>query len=159
MITIKVDGQQAEQMMRGLVAGVEDFTPVWPKVEQLIMNMETEQFESEGEYGGEKWEPLNDSYAEYKRRSGGDQGILVSSGVGRASLTTRGKGHYYNAGPNFVEVGTSIPYMSYHQRGNANLPKRVVVPVPPKDVGSEIRFALLAHVFLKMNQAVKGAGR
>lgn len=157
MLSVKVDNADAVKLLSGLMEGVQDFSPVWPKVERIVMKMEDEQFESEGKYGGTDWEPLNRTYAEYKAKVYGDRGILVRTGIMRTSLTTKGgAGHYYNAGPNFVEVGTTIPYAKFHQRGNAKLPRRVVIPSPPEEIGSAIRFAVLEHIFKKANQAVRG---
>lgn len=147
-------------MLAGLLDGVQDFTPAWPRVERVIMDMEKQQFLTEGEYGGDKWEPLNETYAAYKRSRYGSKGILVATGIGLRSLTERGaQGHYYNAGPNFVEIGTTVPYMAFHQRGNEKLPKRTVIPVPPKEVGEAIVDIFLAHIFQRMRAALgKGQG-
>jgi phage gpG-like protein len=158
-IGLKVDTKEAELMLEALVEAVEDFSPVWPKVERIIMDMERQQFKTEGKFGGEEWAPLNESYAEYKRKVYGSKGILVASGTMMQSLTSKGQGHYMNSGPNFVEVGTTIPYAGYHQRGHetpTKLPKRTVVPMPPKPTGQDIADAIMAFMVLRMRQNTRG---
>lgn len=157
MIGLKVSTEDAEKMLASLETAINDFTPVWPKVEKIVMDMEREHFVTEGEYGtGQKWEPLNDSYAEWKRKTYGPKPILQRTGLLFQSLTTKGQGHFFRSGPNFVEVGTSVSYAGFHQRGNANLPQRTVVPVPPKEIGEAIADVFMAYIFSKMRQ---GMGR
>ncbi len=160
MLNLKVDNSEAVLMLEGLLAGIDDFSPAWPKVEQIVMDMERQQFETQGEFGGEEWEPLNETYAEYKRKTYGSTGILVATGMLKGSLTTKGgAGHYYNAGPNFVEIGTLVPYAGYHQRGHetpTRLPKRTVIPIPPKPVGEDIADVLQAHIYQKMRSRLRG---
>lgn len=153
MLKMTVDGKQAEAMFDGLLSGLEDLSPAWPQVERIVMDMEREQFKTEGGYGGEKWEPLNKTYAEYKQMRYGNKPILQATGVLMGSLTTKGQGHYYASGPNFVEVGTTVPYGAYHQRGHESptrLPKRTVVPVPNQDTGAKIADVILAFLLKKM---------
>ncbi len=157
---MSVDVAEAEALMKELRAAVDDFTPAWPKVERVVLDMERRQFETEGAYGGERWEPLNPSYAELKRREHGELGILRRNDVLFTSLTRKGAlGHFYNAGPNFVEVGTTIPYGEYHQRGHESptrLPRRKVIPTPPREIGEAIADILLAYILQRARRAASG---
>jgi hypothetical protein len=162
VINLSVDTSEAEAMLRGMGVAVDDLTPAWPQVEKIVMDMERQQFDTEGAYGGEQWEPLNEGYAAYKRRQYGDSRILRATGATFKSLTQRGApGHYYNAGPAYVEVGTTLPQAGWHQRGHDKptpLPRRVVIPVPPKEVGEAVADVVLAHM-LRLGRKEMEKGR
>ena len=154
------DGGMAKAL--GELSGIiSDFSPVWPAVDKIVADMETQQFESEGEYGGQAWEPLNPTYAARKQRERGGDGILVASGRMRRSLIdTRDPEHYFVSGPNFGEFGTRVPYAMYHQSGTSRgLPKRTVIPVPPGEIGEAIVDAFQAHIWKRLRGFLTRRGR
>jgi hypothetical protein len=59
---------------------ISDLRPFWPLVVPLFIGWMREQFETEGEFAGQHWAALSESYAEQKARKYPGKGILVAEG-------------------------------------------------------------------------------
>lgn len=90
-----------------------------------VLAANAEQFDTEGRGG---WAPLSPAYARRKRAKYGDRPILVASGRLRASLTT--SPDVRRVDRDSMEVGSTVPYGVFHQRGTKRMPARPPVALP-----------------------------
>lgn len=125
-VEIEIDGKaEFSRTFSRLDANFDDLTPIWPAVRSKFYEIETQQFDSEGDKGGSgRWQALSARYAAQKVATYGDKPILEATGALRESLTSDGAGSYYWADKHEVAIGTTIPYAMYHQRGVGKLPQR-----------------------------------
>lgn len=71
-----------------LLASLSDLRPFWPRVVPLFIRWMREQFESEGEWGGERWAPLSPDYLARKMAKYPGKGILYATGDLRRAAST-----------------------------------------------------------------------
>src|ERR1017187_7512096 len=79
------------QMDRGIARfadGVADYRPIWSAVEDDFYAQMKDQFKTEGEEGGDKWQALSPEYAGWKEAHYPGQAILQRTGDLYNSLTT-----------------------------------------------------------------------
>ena len=111
-----------------------DLHPVFQHFLKDFLETNKKTFESEGRYLlGENWEPLNPTYAKYKKKKYGDKPILVATGRLKKSLTT--------IDPNLNEIIISEHRFAFiskvivngynlqklHQYGTKKMPDRPIV--------------------------------
>ena len=115
-------------MDRGIVRfadGVADYRPIWSAVEDDFYAQMKDQFKTEGEEGGDKWQALSPEYAGWKEAHYPGQAILQRTGDLYNSLTT-------STDPNAVCVeqrktltlGSRVPYALFHQTGTKKMAQR-----------------------------------
>lgn len=118
-----VPGDDLAQIDVGLAAlgkAVVDLRPAWAKIHPQLLQIEAEQFESEGRRGSGGWAPLRATYAKAKRKRWGDRPKLVASGRMKAALTTNNGDHVAVSQPlelRFGLVDAAIPQAKFHQSG------------------------------------------
>ena len=96
----------AQDMMRSL-------KPYWQQVGMYIQRQTIkERFEKEQSPSGEKWKPLSDMTIAIRRKKHptGNMKILQDNGELRRSI-------HYEAGNNYVKVGSVLKYARIHQFG------------------------------------------
>lgn len=79
-------------------------------------------FMSEGGVLGQRWQPLSDAYAKFKRQHTNLNNLLVFTGKMKASFA-------WAAEENMVKVGNNAPYFGYHQSSGERkkLPRRAMI--------------------------------
>jgi len=77
--------KEFEDTLKRVASVSSDMRPVWAIVKTEIFDGISEIFDEEG-LPGEPWKPLNRRYAAKKRAEVGDRGILVYTGVMKASI-------------------------------------------------------------------------
>ena len=98
----------AQDMMRSL-------KPYWQQVGMYIQRQTIkERFEKEQSPSGEKWKPLSDMTIAIRRKKHptGNMKILKDNGELRRSI-------HYEAGNNYVKVGSVLKYARIHQFGGS----------------------------------------
>lgn len=128
--SIEVDGKaEFSRQFARQDALFKDFTKVWPDVRAEFYQIENEQFDSEGGKGGSgRWKELSARYKVRKiARYGAGKKIMEATGDLRRSLTSNGEGSVYRTTKDTIEIGSSIDYGRYHQRGSGKLPKRKII--------------------------------
>jgi phage gpG-like protein len=126
-LSASVDGGQVFDRAFNRLDSLSDFRPIWPSVIAEFYAIETEQFETEGAAGGQRWTPLSPVYSEYKERVFPGQPILQAEGDLRASLTDpEAAGAILQPREDELVIGTNVPYALVHQRGSSrrNIPRR-----------------------------------
>ena len=101
-----------------------DFVPVWEVVEKVFHKMEEIRFDSEGP----GWAPLAASTLAFKDMNNYPSDILIRTGDLQQSLLGY-EGSISELTPDTLEVGTSIDYAQYHQKGTSKMPRRPLISI------------------------------
>ena len=148
--------QQLDRILSRVIAGVRDLRPVWKDVADDFLEMEREQFASEGRSGSGGWAPLSPRYAALKAQRYPGRGILVRTGALRGSLTATGGRHIRKLTANSLRLGTSVPYAGFHQRGTRRMLQRKVVELSEEDRRRWTRFSQ-RFLVKRMSDAARAA--
>jgi hypothetical protein len=89
-----------ERALALLVAGLTDLRPFWPLVVPVFIRWMAEQFETEGEWGGEHWAPLSPDYLARKMQLYPGKPILQATGDLRQAASRPRR----RATPQFLEL-------------------------------------------------------
>ena len=128
--TFAIEGEaQVDRTLARFAENVGDATRVWNKLADRFATVETRQFDSEGAYGSGGWPALSAKYGAWKARHYPGAPIMVRTGAGRDSLTTRPFGVEVIR-PESMTIGSGLDYLRYHQGGAGNNPQRRVVELP-----------------------------
>lgn len=128
-VEVTTDAGDVRRRLRGLAAQLLDFRPLWPRVRKLWMRHMTEQFSSQGAWGGAAWAPV-------KRSSG--KGILVDTGYMRSHVIGP-RGPKVDVKPRSMTLtiadtgtvdGKPRPrgVAIFHQGGTSRMPARPIIP-------------------------------
>lgn len=93
----------------------------------MILGVEKDQFNSQGQAFSGGWKPLAASTKAHKAANNLDPRILHATGALRKSLIYKtNKNHVFRASRDEMFVGSSIPYGPHHQWGSKDgvLPRR-----------------------------------
>lgn len=132
-IKISVDGKtEFDRTFSRLDAEFNDLTPIWDDVRDAVWEIEEEQFQSGGAKGANgTWKPLSPAYEKAKIAKYGTlalvAGTLRATDALYKSLTRQTEDTVYQKSSTEMNVGTSLPYAKFHQRGGRNLPQRKVI--------------------------------
>lgn len=100
-----------------------------PVLEPLISEfheVQRAQFSTEGFFGMAAWDPLQPSYDSAKVARWGPKPILEASSRLMQSLTELSGDSIVTVTPQMVELGTEVPYATFHQHGTPRMPARPV---------------------------------
>lgn len=137
-LTIDVfgDTQFSRELLR-IGDRAEDMTPVFRELADDFLQMEREQFDSEGRHSG-GWTPLKPSTIESKQRRGLDPRILHATLALRKSLTVLGAaGQIRKISADELVLGTDVrseegfPYPAAHQRPLRGQTRRRIIEFTP----------------------------
>jgi len=122
--------------IEGLEAQIKDFTPVWPKVAEVVRAALARGFEQEGNVYG-RWAPLTARYASWKRRHYPGKKILELTGRLKGSLTRRGHADAFQTEtPQALFISSDVPYAPYHQHGTGRMVARPPLGLSGRDKAS-----------------------
>lgn len=125
-IPIQVEGEEAfANAFISLDAYIGDRRPAWPGVAKIARDHARRRFAAEGP----GWEGLTEGYAVRKAEKHGVKKILSATGALEDSLTEEGaEGAIYDATPDTLTVGSSLPYARAHHFGllERSLPARPI---------------------------------
>lgn len=115
--------EDAERSLIRLAGLASDFRPFWGKATSLFISWMRRQFETEGEFAGEKWVELSPGYLAWKLRHYPGKPILQAKGDLRKAASR----------PERIQTPTSLtlriidPKVSWHQEGAGNNPERPIL--------------------------------
>jgi hypothetical protein len=121
-----------ELALARMIAALTDMRLFWPRLVPLWVQWMQERFESEGEFGGDHWAPLNESYLARKMTMYPGKGILYATGQLRRQASR----------PRRVSTPTSITFyiddfarkeggemnLDWFQQGTDSAPARPLIP-------------------------------
>lgn len=120
-INIKVEGlNEVQKKLKVTADKLKNMTQFWDTVGKYVQRQTIkERFDKEQTPDGQKWKPLAPSTVKHrkKRHKKGNMKILQDTGELRRSVT-------YEAGDNFVKVGSKLKYARTHQFGRKKIPAR-----------------------------------
>ncbi len=128
---LEVDGEVL--LDRGIARfseGVGDFRPVWPSIADEFHEQVRDQFKTEGEEGGQRWQELSAEYAGWKEAHFPGKPILQRTGDLEKSLTSaKDPNAVYVAARKTLTLGSKVPYGIYHQspKPRTVLPRRPMI--------------------------------
>lgn len=142
--TFFVPGDRLAQIDVGLAAlgnAVVDLRPAWARIHPQLLQVEREQFSTEGRRGSGGWAPLRPKYAARKVKRWGPRPILQASGRMHRALTAEGGDHVAVSLPLELRFGVrdeSVPYAKWHQsgyrlRGGSRVPPRKPIELTVND--------------------------
>lgn len=112
-----------------------DFRPAFVEVSAILRRAAEEQFDTQGAYGGTKWQELRPTTLERRRRAGSSGSkILEASGLLRRSLTEPGgEGHVQRSTRYTLRWGTKDPAGAILARYRGRRHPRVALAVTATD--------------------------
>lgn len=119
-------GAQIDRTLASCGEALEDMRPAWDILADRFAGAQKRQFKSEGAAGGDAWSPLSPKYAAWKMKHFPGQDILQLEGHLIRQLTMQPFGVDVRE-MNFAIFGTALPYAVYHQKGEGDLPRRLVI--------------------------------
>lgn len=118
------DVQLSREILR-VGKNASDMRPAFDQVHDLIRDVETRQFNSQGGAFSGGWKPLAPSTLAHKAAHGLDHRILHATGRMRKSFTNKShKDHVYRASADEMFVGSRVPYAPFHQLGTQRMARR-----------------------------------
>jgi len=127
-LSFDVSGVESVDRLLGDVLGAtENLKPALEEIVDEFFDGNRIVFQREGAVGGgfSKWAPLNPEYAEEKVRLGYPSKILQRTEDLKNSLTRRSDANAHSRITNSTaEMGTLVPYATYHKSGTKTMPKR-----------------------------------
>lgn len=138
---LSVDGQQVvTRALNHVESGISDWRPAWEECEQLFYQVETRQFASQGNRGGEAWKPLSEGYKKWKQVHYPGKPILQLTGDLKRDLTGRGgKDGIRELTKESLTLGSAKPYATAHQRRTKRMPARPPIIITSSDLGQLTR--------------------
>lgn len=101
---------------------------LWESLYEDFMDIEEEQFTSEGSHGSGGWAPLADSTLKEKMRRGQPTEILRATDDLFNSLARRdAPNQIFENNVTWMVFGTMDPKAKYHQQGTSRMPQRRVL--------------------------------
>ena len=146
-LSIKPDGvSQLTQKLKSQAERLRNLQPLWQLVGMYVQRQTIkERFDQEQAPDGTKWKPLSPARVKQrlKRHKAGSMKILQDVGELRRSIQ-------YEAGPNYVRIGSNLKYARTHQFGRGNIPARPFLGVTPNErqhINDMVKAYLKRHIF------------
>lgn len=157
LFEISVLGEkQVSRIFEGLDLRVADLRPVWQIIAEDFRKIERRQFETEGGLWRSGWPALSPEYATWKARHYPGKKILELTGRLKASLTGKGPGSVEDLShPDWMKIGTAVPYAIYHQTGTRRMPARPPLVIPE---GAKKRWIKAIHAYIKGGDVLEAIG-
>lgn len=154
---LKTDATKLNTALGALARALEDWSPLWPLVGEIVRGIEREQFETEGARGvSGRWPALSARYAKAKARKYAGKTTLRASDRLYNSLTGFVAGDsVFDAAPKKLTVGTRVEYAVYHQSegSRSRLPRRPILDLVPGRDDRAIAGVLKQHAQHLVQQA------
>ena len=99
-------------------------------VGELLKESTAEQFDTEGTYGGNRWQELSPAYRAYKQSRWPGKAIMQRDGALRDSLVNHGVLYVDHRRMVFGVAGDPAKYAAAHQFGRGHMPKREFLVLP-----------------------------
>lgn len=135
-IDIRYDDHGSEARIQRLAVFMTDLRSFWPLLVPLATSWWRRQFETEGEFGGDRWAALSPDYAAAKAIRFPGKKILEATGDMRRAASNPRRA----VTPTSMTLTIDDPKLSYHQQEDgpvANLPRRPLVFGEPLPLAAE----------------------
>lgn len=119
---VTVDDKALKALLGKVSAACRDLTPPLTGWGNKLVEQTKQQFNSETDPDGDRWEDLKPSTLRQKQRLGYPSSILTRTSAMRNSIRSR-------ASPRQLDLISDSPYLKFHQRGTSRMAKRKVLGV------------------------------
>lgn len=159
-IEVVVDAEDLAKI-QAVLSDSDAMKALFERLAQEFYAAEAEVFESQGGSIGATWDENSPRYAAVKAREFGKTVPMELTGAMRAGLTGGGgSGAVLDIGPDYMSIGTALPYADTHHRGSSEtfsigapfnmtvngVPARPLVAWTPRD---EDRWTAAAEEWLR----------
>lgn len=141
---VHVDDHGEQERIEKLAVFMQDLRPFWPLIVPLVTAWWRAQFETEGEFGGQRWAPLSAHYAARKAIDHPGKKILEATGALRRSASTPRR----SVTPMSLTLTIDDPKLEYHQEGTGRMPARPLVFGDPLPVAARAELQHVADEFV-----------
>ncbi len=131
--------------------GVQDFSPIWPQIQENFASLEAEQFATQGSRGGAPWPPLSPDYDTWKRKYFPGRSIMQLTYALWGEVAVQG-GLLVEAAPKHLRLTVTAPYAIYHQQGRGRNPVRKIVELTEADKMTWVKY-VQNYVYDKAKEA------
>lgn len=153
VFTINILGtQQVSRALSRYAEGIKDFTPAWSRIHQDFVQVEEQQFETQGARGGTPWAPLSPAYAAWKQKYFPGLPILQLTRSMWSQFAV-GTGMLLEIKPLSLHMRPTLDYPIFHQRGTKRMPARRVVQLTEAD---KVRWLKILHNYCYDKQKEAG---
>lgn len=120
-----------DRTLEGIQGRARDAEPAFHELAESFVEVQRQQFRTEGGYGSGGWAPLAPSYAAWKERHYPGQPILQRTGDLYRSLVGENSLHVRVVESHFLLIGSGVDYGAFHMRpGPHGRPARKPVELP-----------------------------
>jgi hypothetical protein len=134
MLTFGVDSTNVELALSETAARLRDFRRFWREFfgPQWFADI-LRSFRTQGApVGG--WRALSPRYAAWKRSVVGNKPILQFTGAMMRSFEIGDRNNVFRVTKAYVELGSRMPRVAYHDRGTSRVPRRQILYTAPSRV-------------------------
>lgn len=146
LVDIEITLQGVGEVSRRLRAkreAMQDLTPAWPAVDEVLRDIARQEFASEGAQGGEPWQGLAPRTQNERRRLGYGPAHPILQRTQRLarSLTSLTGDTITVHKENYYAFGTAVEYFKYHQSKlpRTRLPRRAMLVLTADDKNEIMR--------------------
>jgi hypothetical protein len=119
-IDVHFDDHGSQERIQRLAVFLTDLRSFWPLVVPLATGWWRRQFESEGEFGGQRWAALSPDYAAWKETHFPGKGILQRTGDLKRAASAPARA----VTPTSMTLTIEDDKLAYHQEGTVYGPLR-----------------------------------
>ena len=129
--------------VRSLQREIGDLRPFWPRMRPVVSRWMTQQFQTQGAWGGSRWAALTPRYGAWKAAHYPGQPILVRTGnLQRQATRPRIRGER-----DMMVVTLWARVASFHQHGTSRMVARPIIPAAwPAQASKEFRDAIRGYI-------------
>jgi hypothetical protein len=143
-IDVHFDDHGSQERIQRLAVFLTDLRSFWPLVVPLATGWWRRQFESEGEFGGQRWAPLSPDYAAWKETHYPGKGILQRTGDMKRAASAPARA----VTPTSLTLTIEDDKLQYHQDGTDRMPKRPLVFGEPLPAEAHAELELVAESYV-----------
>lgn len=133
-LNIGIEGdKQVNATLLSMKRRVEDWSPFWAQVRNLLIDRMKQQFDTEGSRAS-AWQPLSARYKSWKDQHYPNKTILRLTDRLYNSLTKIDDPNMvYETNPQQMTFGTKVRYAAKHQLGEGRIPQRRILSLTTQD--------------------------
>lgn len=143
-VRVTVDDHDADRRLGRLVVFISDLRSFWPTVATLYTSWMRRQFETEGAFAGQPWQPLAASTVGRKLRAGLRPNILQATGAMKRAASRPIR----RATPHSLTLTIDSDYLRFHQEGDG-VPERPLVFGSPLVPQAAAELAAAAELYIR----------
>jgi len=135
-------GEQAR--IEKLAVFLTDLRSFWPLLVPVATGWWRKQFDTEGEFGGERWTSLSPGYEAWKSTHFPGKGILQRTGEMKRAASNPSRA----VTPTSLTLTIESDVLPYHEEGTTNMPQRPLVFGDPLGAEAQAELDAVAESYV-----------